>query len=278
MTLETQAQLAARYSGLAPAGQQAYRNPVVDLILGQRSARAFRPDPLPAGMLEWLIACAQSAPTKSDLQGMSVVSVESPDLRQALAALMPTQRGIREAPTFLVWCPDMRRNQEVCRLRGKEHRSNTLDMFLNAAVDTALCMQAFTLAAASLGLGTCHVSAVRVRIFEVGELLGLPSGVFPLAGTLVGYPAEEPRITPRLPQSAVLHRDRYDPSVLPDALRAHDEARRATHPYAPGSQVHRDRYPDDPDYGWMEHIARRLEQRERLDFRTYVQAQGFKLE
>jgi hypothetical protein len=46
----------------------------------------------------------------------------------------------------------------------------------------------------------------------VASLLDLPEGVFGLFGLCLGYPAKDAKaeIKPRLPQSAVWHREKYD--------------------------------------------------------------------
>ena len=55
-----------------------------------RSHRAFTDQPVPAAWTETLLACALSAPSKSDLQQMCVVRVEDARKRAAVAALVPT--------------------------------------------------------------------------------------------------------------------------------------------------------------------------------------------
>ena len=49
-----------------------------DVILGRRSIRGYKPDPVPPGTLETLIAAAQSAATSSNMQWWSAVAVTDP--------------------------------------------------------------------------------------------------------------------------------------------------------------------------------------------------------
>ena len=51
-------------------------NDAIALLLSHRSIRGYRPDALPAGTLETLIAAAQSAATSSNLQTWSVTAAE----------------------------------------------------------------------------------------------------------------------------------------------------------------------------------------------------------
>ncbi len=50
-------------------------NDTFDTMLRHRSVRAFRDEPVPDGLVETLVAAAQSAPTSSNLQAWSVVEV-----------------------------------------------------------------------------------------------------------------------------------------------------------------------------------------------------------
>ena len=59
---------------------------------------------------------------------------------------------------------------------------------------------------------------------RVAELLGLPPGVMGVFGLCVGYAqaGAEGEVKPRLPQSVVLHRDRYDSGPERAARAAYD--------------------------------------------------------
>ena len=68
--------LEARYGAAeAPAG--ILLNDTIAGLLNHRSVRAFTQEPLPDGLIETLVAAAQSAPSSSNLQTFSVVAVES---------------------------------------------------------------------------------------------------------------------------------------------------------------------------------------------------------
>jgi len=75
-------------------------NPVLETLLAHRSVRGFLTDALPRGTLELLIAAAQSAPSSSNLQTFSVVSLEEPERKARVATLAADQNFIREAPLF----------------------------------------------------------------------------------------------------------------------------------------------------------------------------------
>lgn len=221
--------LAARYGRDAPRPPlpSSGVNDVLATLLAHRSVRAFdatrRLDP---GTLEWLVAAAQSAPSSSNLQVWSVVAVEDVDRRLRLARLVGDQAQVRDAPLVLVWIADLARLQALADDRGVPlDGAPYLDTFLMAVIDAALAAQNAVTAAESLGLGTCYLGAIRNRSVEVAEELGLLPGAFAVVGLCVGHPdpARPAAVKPRLPQAAVLSRERF-PAATPDVpVASYDE-------------------------------------------------------
>ncbi|PIW27825.1 MAG: NADPH-dependent oxidoreductase [Rhodospirillales bacterium CG15_BIG_FIL_POST_REV_8_21_14_020_66_15] len=246
-------------------------------MIGRRVCRRYGREEVSDGLLETLLAAAQSAPAKSDLQQYSIV-VTDKDQQRALSDMIGSMPWIADASRFLVFCADMHRGQRIAELRGKEHVNNTLDTFMNAAVDAALAMMAFITAADFKGLGSCPISAVRAHTAEVCSLLGLPKGVFPVSGLTLGYPTDDGRFTLRLPPSVVVHHGTYDDANLEEDLRAYDARRNRLQPIPPERQMHKDDFGISDDYGWTENTARRLAKRERADFGDFIRAHGFDLE
>lgn len=240
--------LAERYGAAAP--EAILTSAVIDQALRHRSVRAFAADPLPASILETLVAAAQSASSSSNLQLWSVVAVDDPAHKAELATLANDQDFIRQAPLFLVWLADLSRIRAVGEARGVAvEGTDFLESLLLGVVDTALAAQTAVLALESLGLGTVYVGAIRDHIVEVARSLALPPYVFPVFGLAVGYPdPDRPAfVKPRLPQAAVLHRDVYSPAPLAEASATYDTVldafwRRQSLAHPP----------------WTEHILRRL--------------------
>jgi nitroreductase len=206
--------LAARYGAalVPPAGPW---SPVIEALLAHRSVRAYRPDPLPEGTLETLVAAAQSAATSSNLQTWSVVAVTDPARKARLATVAGGQRHIEQCPLFLVWLADLSRTERLARAEGRELEGLPyLETFLVAALDAALAAQNATVAAESLGLSTVYIGALRNDAQAVAEELGLPPGAMAVFGLCVGHadPARLAEVKPRLPQPAILHHERYDSS------------------------------------------------------------------
>jgi nitroreductase/FMN reductase [NAD(P)H] len=246
-------------------------------LLDRRVVRRYRDEQVPDALLDALLAAAQSAPAKSDLQQYSVVVMRDAARIKQIADWIGTMDWIATAPVFLVWCGDMRRGQRLCDMHDMPHANNNLDTFLNTAVDCSLAMGQFMAAAEAVGLGTCPISYVRSHIERVTPLLGLPSGVYPVAGLTVGWPVFRRPVSMRLPPAVVVHRERYDDSKMESEVRAYDERRRAREPVAAASLKNNDVYPPRDGVGWSENVARQLSVPERFGFAAYLRTRGFDL-
>lgn len=247
--------------------------PLMQQMRQHRSIRQYRPDPLPEGMLEAIIASGQMASTSSYLQYYSVVAVEDPVKRDRMATLCGDQAFIRQAPIFLAFCADLHRLERVCQREGTEIQTGFVEAFLVAAVDAALLAQNVALAAESLGLGVVYVGAIRNDPAGVIAELDLPELVFPITGMAMGYPAVDPAIKPRLPLPAVLHRECYSTEEMDQHLDAFDDK-------VIDQELYRHMETGEV-YGWMARAARRVAytdpRRLRVHLGDVLRQQGFGL-
>jgi nitroreductase len=220
--------LRARYGADKVALPSAW-NDTLATILSHRSVRAYLPTPLPAGTLELIIAAAQSASTSSNLQVWSVVAVEDPARKARLADFAGKQKHIEQAPLFLIFLADLSRIARIAEAQGLHAEGlDYLETFLVGAVDAALAAQNAVIALESLGLGSVYIGGIRNRPEDVAAELGLPPQVAAIFGLCVGYPDQTKfgSVKPRLPQSVVLHRERYTTNVEAEALDAYDDGLR----------------------------------------------------
>jgi FMN reductase (NADPH) len=225
-------------------------------------------------MVEAIVQAGQRASTSSNLQVVSVVAVSDPERRAGLAKISG-QEHVKQAPVVLVWCGDLRRLDRACELRGYAQVTRYVESLLVCVLDVGIAAQNGALAAESLGLGICYLGSVRNDPQEAIRLLQLPTHVFPVVGMTVGWPAARPVVRPRLPVSAVLHWETYNPAHPDAALREYDRTMAATGIYE-GRQVPVPGAPGQMEaYGWMEHSARRVSQPQRTTLRDALLKQGF---
>lgn len=251
--------------------------PTIELMHRHGSVRKYKADPVPVELIETLVAAAQRASTSSNLQVVSVVAVTEATTRARLAEICG-QEHVAQAPVVLVWCTDLRRLDRACELRGYTQVTDYVETFLVCVLDVGIAAQNGALAAESLGLGMCYLGSIRNNAQAVIDLLKLPRLVFPVVGMMVGCPAAPPVVRPRLPTSAVLYWETYDPQPGDAALHEYDRTMIATGIYQ-GRQVPVPGKPGEmEDYGWLEHSARRVSQALRKDLRDVLKRQGFFLE
>jgi FMN reductase [NAD(P)H] len=245
-------------------------------IAGHRVHRRFLSRAVEPGLVRLLCACALSAPSKSDLQQADILVVRDKAKQRAITALIPDMPWIADAPVFLVFLADGSRLPQIAEWRNKPFPNDHLDLFFNAAVDSAIVLATFMRAAAAVGLGSCPISAIRDRPDVVSDLLELPARVVPVAGLCVGWPAEAGGVTPRLGLATTLHEDRYGTGDLAQQIDAYDQRREEQRPYR--RQRDPERWGRAPVYGWSEDKARQYAEPLRANFGAFVRAKGFKLD
>jgi nitroreductase/FMN reductase [NAD(P)H] len=267
---DDEALIRARYGAL-PFAPPAIP-PGLAAILGRSVTRRYAADAVPDALLDTVLAGAQSAPAKSDLQQYSILVTRDAAKIAAIADAIGTMPWIKDAPVLLIFCGDIRRGRQLCALHGRDHANDSVDTFLNATADAALALGFCVMAAEAAGLGTCPISYVRNHLDLVASLFGLPDGVFPVAGLTLGVPAARNAVSPRLPPSVVVHRERYDDSGLAAALPGYDALRPPGKPRYP--EVHG---PAPQGCRWSENAARQLSVPERANLRAWLATKGINL-
>lgn len=278
MSASYEAEWCARFGDAAGVPRDVPEVAWLRQVLLRRTHRRYTDRPVPEPLLRLLLAAAFSASSKSDFQQATAIRVEERARRDRLAALVPDMPWIGTAPVFLVFCGDARRLERLGELRGHPTRNGKLEGFFNAAIDAALVLQTFVLAAETAGLGCCPISVIRNQPEAVAEILDLPDKVFPVAGLCVGYPAAAGHISMRLPLDITLHVDRYNDLVLGDAVGAYDRRRDARYSIPREQQRQPDVFGYASPYGWSEDKARQATQPEGQNFPSYLRARGFTMD
>ncbi|WP_158745748.1 NADPH-dependent oxidoreductase [Acidisphaera sp. L21] len=255
----------ARYGAESTALPEGPWNAVIASLLQHRSVRAFQPKAVPPGTLEMLVAAAQSAASSSNMQAWSVVAVTDPATKAEMARIAGNQAHIVQCPLFFVWVADVARLGRVGEAVGQDFEALPyLETFLFAAFDAILAAQNATVAAESMGLSTVYIGALRNDVEGVAKALGLPPGTMGVVGLCVGYADESEtkwQVKPRLPQSAVLHRERYDTAAEPAANAAYD---RALQSFSAASERN--------SYTWTERVISRVGKLRALAGRDRIRA------
>lgn len=200
-------------------------NKVIDSMMSHRSIRAYTDEPVDEKELDCIIRAVQAAPNWVNLQLVSMVAIKDAERRKLFSGLCDDQPHIAEAPVFLVFCADYHRVALACRKKGQtlEEAMHDIDMVIVGAHEVGIALEAATVAAESLGLGTVPIGDVRKNAKEVIRELQLPEYVFPMLGLCIGHPANDPGLKPRMQKEAVYFEERYNADLSAE-LDTYDEA------------------------------------------------------
>jgi nitroreductase len=164
----------------------------LELVRQRRSVRKYRPDPVPAAQLDYVLEAARLAPSWGNGQCCSYLVVTDERVRHELAKA--GNDWIAQAPVIIVVCADPKQSG----MKGDQPYY---------MLDAGISMEHLVLAAAEQGLGTCWIGWFDEEIAR--QALGVPEGIRIVASTPLGFPDEETEARPRKSLPELVHRDRW---------------------------------------------------------------------
>ncbi len=180
-------------------------NPAHELLRARRSIRRFKPEPVPEAALDRILTTAIHAPSAHNRQPWRFAVVQTPALRDRLAAGLidkmqtdmraegaveleiqaraaNSRRRIREAPLIVVLCRDI-----------TDVRLDTREEALMAVQSVAAAGLQLLLAAQAEGLGGNWICWPLYAREQTRFALDLPANWEPQAMLIIGTPAEKPK-------------------------------------------------------------------------------------
>lgn len=180
------------------------------LLDSHRSIRSYKPDPLPAGLVDQVLEQAlQGTSSSGNLNLVSVVKTQDVARKERLCELHGGQPMVRQAPLVLSFCADSFRTREWLARRGARMGFGDVVSWHTAAFDAMILAQTAALAFESHGLGICYMGTTLFAMRDIADFLELPENVLPVTSLVVGWPAEAPSQRDRLPPAAWIHDERY---------------------------------------------------------------------
>ncbi|MFO7977823.1 MAG: NADPH-dependent oxidoreductase [Bacteroidales bacterium] len=201
-------------------------NETLNTLLNHRTIRNYKSDPISKEVLDQILAAGIQTSTTGNMQVYSVIVTQDQEKRNALCKLHFGQKMVEQAPVLLTFCADFNRFNKWCRQRDAEPGYDNFLSFYTASIDALLAAQNVAVAAESFGLGICYLGTTTYQADKLVEFFNLPQGVVPVTTLVVGYPAETPGLTDRLPARAVVHYESYNdlPEEEIDAVYAEKES------------------------------------------------------
>ena len=155
------------------------------------------------------MAEAARTQTMGNLQLYSVVVTRKAEIKEKLSPAHFNQSMVKEAPVVLTICADFNRTSFWAKCRNAEPGYDNFLSFMNAATDALLYMQTLCNLMDEEGLGYCYLGTTVYQPQQIIDILGLPKLVMPIATLTVGWPAEEPALSDRLPLESFVHSETY---------------------------------------------------------------------
>lgn len=188
-------------------------------LLPRTSIRKYSDKPVEEALLDRLMNEAARTQTMGNLQLYSVVVTRSDEMKRKLAPAHFNQPMVTEAPVVLTICADFHRTSVWARQRKAVPGYNNFLSFVNGAIDALLYTQTLCNLMDEEGLGYCYLGTTVYMPQMIIDTLNLPQQVVPLATLTVGWPAEKPQQTDRLPLDSFVHREIYHDYTADDINR-----------------------------------------------------------
>lgn len=168
----------------------------MEAIKTRRSIRKYRDVPVPENLLKDVLNAARLAPSADNAQPWKIIVVRDVQLKQKVTQACNGQKFLVQAPVVLVLCGI------------PEEAFQTVGGYMSShVIDASIALDHVTLAAHSLGLGTCWVAWFKED--KVRDILGIPEDVRVIALTPLGYPDESPERPSRKNLEELISYDKY---------------------------------------------------------------------
>jgi nitroreductase len=232
-------------------------NSVIETIMHHRSIRKFTDKEVPDDLIETIVRAGQQAPFTGQMYSVIVCRDE-----QKKKEVTQYFGLVDKAPVFLLFCADFRRLEKFIAAKGRENQMEEIALLMFGVQDVAYMAQNVVTAAESVGLGTCFLGGA-IWVEELADIFDLPQRVVPVVGMVLGWPAEDPPVRPRIPLTCVLHEETYHDLTDKDvenALQVMDAGLiregyyRKLQAKLPVEGEDRETY---DTYGWGEHVSRK---------------------
>lgn len=181
----------------------------LETIFNHKSIRKFKTDPILPEILDKILHAATRASTTGNMQVYSMVVTTQPEIKEKLWEAHFKQSMVKQAPVVITFCADFNRFSTWCNQRDAVPVYTNFLSFFTASIDALLASQNLAIAAEDFGLGICYLGTTTYMAQKIIDILNLPKLVVPVTTLVVGYPAENPPLTDRLPISGVVHSETY---------------------------------------------------------------------
>ncbi|WP_167605243.1 nitroreductase family protein [Maribellus sediminis] len=181
----------------------------MELLNNHVSIRQFKDVDVSSELLKSILYSGTRASTTGNMQLYSIVVNKDKALRKKLAPLHFNQPVAVNAPVLLTFVADFNRFNKWCEQNNAKPGYDNFLSFNNALIDATLVAQNVCIAAENMGLGVCYLGTTLYNADKIIDVLQLPKYTFPVTTVALGYPANIPDLTDRIPFEGVVHEEVY---------------------------------------------------------------------
>lgn len=209
----------------APITQALYNtwmNETIDLLLRRRSVRSFSAKQIEESLKRDLYETMRRAPTAGNQTLYSVIDIVDEEKKRILADSCDHQAFIANAPWVVVFVADMQRIFDYFRASQLDELAERTGVSIGhvpleadallATCDAMIAAHTLSVAADSVGIGSCYIGDILENYERVAELLSLPRYALPVTMLTLGYPDNAPinaRKTERMPIESFVFENTY---------------------------------------------------------------------
>lgn len=155
-------------------------NKVIDAILGRRSIRRYKDQPVEKEKIDLMIRCASAAPSAGNGRPAHFVVIRDRVVLDGMSKVHPYGAMLAQAPMAVAICADKDKNA-LSQSYWQQ--------------DCAAAMENLLIAAHALGLGAVWlgVSSLPDGGSEIGSMIHVPEHISIMGIASIGYPDEEKR-------------------------------------------------------------------------------------
>jgi nitroreductase len=166
-------------------------------LASRSSVRTYDDEPVTEEEIDYILACAGTAPSAGNLEAWDVVVVHDEETRSALAEAAFAQDHVEKAPVIFAVCSNYVRSMSRYGERG----------ILYGLEDATIACTYMMLAAHAKGLRSCWTGAFDDE--EVRGILDLPQHIRPIALLVVGKGHAPAQHTDRMGIGEHVHRETW---------------------------------------------------------------------
>jgi FMN reductase (NADPH)/FMN reductase [NAD(P)H] len=184
-----------------PHAQERLLNSTLELLEKRRSIRLYDPTPLTQAEKDAILHAAMRAPTAGAMMLYTIIEVNDPLKKAALAESCDHQAFIAAAPYLLLFLADYQRWSDLYEAAGCAARAAELGLpprnpaegdLMLAFMDALIAAQTAVIAAESLGIGSCYIGDIIENWETHQALFDLPRYTFPAVLICFGRASRTP--------------------------------------------------------------------------------------